>query len=224
MSKPLFRVIGDVHGMTDPYVEIAKDAECSLQLGDLGFNYDCLKDLDPERHKVLAGNHDNYAKWETSKFIHMQTGHWLGDYGVYSAPGFGDIFFARGGFSIDWQYRREGKTWWRDEEMSGTDMSKALEMYLDLKPDFVVSHECPGSIIDLAFGQKTWDGEQLRPSMTAKMLDMMWNGHKPKTWLFGHHHKTWTEEIRGTVFRCIPELGFVDFDKDKVITHVDDGK
>jgi hypothetical protein len=221
MGKPIFRVIGDVHGHYNAYVNIAKQAENSLQIGDLGFEYDCLKQLDPEHHKVLAGNHDNYDKWGTEKFIHMQTGHWLGDYGVYTVPGFGDIFFVRGGYSIDWRYRMPGRSWWKDEELTYEEMQKALELYNQVKPEYVFTHECPGEIIDAAFGQKTWDGELLKPSMTAKLLDTMWGNHAPKYWLFGHHHKTWTAELRGTIFRCLPELGFVDFDKDREIVYAE---
>lgn len=214
-NKAWLRVIGDVHGHYDEYVKIADKAEHSIQVGDLGFEYNCLKQLDPERHKVLAGNHDNYSKWNTAKFIHMQTCHWLGDFGVYTVPEFGDIFFVRGGFSIDWRYRSEGTSWWKDEELEYPLMEKALALYQELKPEYVITHECPGTLVDAAFGQKTWDGELLRPSMTAKLLDHMWSSHAPKYWIFGHHHKNWTDEVRGTIFRCVPELGFVDFDKEQ---------
>lgn len=224
MSKPLFRIIGDVHGHYDPYRLIAQDAEYSLQVGDLGFEYDILKKLDPEHHKVLAGNHDNYDKWGTEKFIHMQSGHWLGDYGVHTVPGFGDIFFVRGGFSIDWRYRTEGRSWWKDEEMDMSTLQKAIDLYIEVKPDFVVSHECPGELIDAVFGAKMWDGEWLRPSRTARALDAMWGNHSPKMWVFGHHHKAVTEEVRGTTFRCVPELGFVDFDSNREIVYAESNR
>lgn len=223
MSKPWFRVIGDVHGHYEDYVAIAQEAEHSLQLGDLGFDYDCLKKLDPEKHKVLAGNHENYDKWGTSKFIHMQTGHWLGDFGVYESP-VGPIFFARGGYSIDYRYRTEGKSWFRDEEMTYSQMEQALQLYMDTKPMFVVSHECPGELAHAVWGDFYWDGELIRPSMTSKLLERMWSNHSPKYWLFGHHHKPVTVEVRGTTFRCVPELGFVDFDKEtKEIVYAENG-
>lgn len=215
------RLIGDVHGHYDQYVTLAKAADRTIQLGDLGFDYDCLKELDPERHKVLAGNHDNYDNWGTSGFIHMRTGHWLGDFGVYEVPDFGPIFFVRGGYSIDWQYRVEGRTWWKDEELAYEKMQEALQLYIDTKPEFVISHECPGSIVDPIFGQKIWDGVLLKPSMTAKLLDQMWSNHSPKWWLFGHHHREEFVELNSTKFRCIPELGFVDFDENKEIVYAE---
>jgi hypothetical protein len=215
-----FRIIGDVHGKYERYIEIAKAAKYSLQLGDLGFDYSCLDELDPDCHKVLAGNHDNYDKWGTSKFIHMQSRHWLGDFGVFDMPGFGNIFFVRGGFSIDWKYRKEGRTWFKDEELTYAKGQEALELYKQIKPDYMFSHECPGSLIDKAFGQKIWDGELLRPSMTANLLDSMWEAHKPKHWMFGHHHKAWNKKIKRTMFRCLPELGFVDFALDGEDKHI----
>lgn len=211
MTKPLFRIIGDVHGKYDPYRKIAQEAEYSLQVGDLGFEYSVLRQLDPERHKVLAGNYDNYDKWG-GKFIHMTSGHWLGDYGVHMVPGFGSIFFVRGGFSIDRRYRIAGKNWWSDEEMGVPTLQKAIDLYTEVKPDFVVSHECPGELTDAVFGAKMWDGEWIRPSRTALALNAMWRSHSPKVWVFGHHHKAVTEEVRGTTFHCIPELGYIDFD------------
>ena len=55
-----FRVISDVHGKFDKYISIAKQAEYTIQIGDMGFTYDALNKLDHEKHRVLAGNHDNY--------------------------------------------------------------------------------------------------------------------------------------------------------------------
>ena len=40
MTKPYLRIIGDVHGHYDRYVKLAKKARHSIQLGDLGFDYD----------------------------------------------------------------------------------------------------------------------------------------------------------------------------------------
>jgi hypothetical protein len=218
MNKPWFRVIGDVHGHYDDYVAIAKEAEYTLQLGDLGFEYDCLKKLDPDRHKVLAGNHENYDKWGTTKFIHMQTGHWLGDFGVHTVPEFGEIFFVRGGFSIDFMYRKEGRDWFRnDEELSMSQMYEALQLYIDTKPEFMFSHECPGELANAAWGDFYWDGVLVRPSKTAQLLEKMWSAHSPKYWFFGHHHKAITTLLRGTTFCCVPELGHVDLDKNKEI-------
>lgn len=208
--KTTLRLIGDVHGQYDRYVKLASKAEYSVQVGDLGFEYTCLKALEPARHKVLAGNHDNYSKWDTERFIFMQTGHFLGDFGTHEIPGFPPFFFLRGGYSIDHMYRTPEVNWWSDEQLSQRRLIEAMRFYQEKKPHWVITHECPGSLIDAAFGQKTWDGERLFPSMTAACLDRMLCIHRPKYWFFGHHHKAWKMEIEGTTFCCLPELGIVD--------------
>jgi hypothetical protein len=55
------RLFGDVHGYIRSYAEIAKQVPCSIQVGDMGFDYKKLSDLDPARHVFVGGNHDNYT-------------------------------------------------------------------------------------------------------------------------------------------------------------------
>lgn len=110
------RIIGDVHGNMDAYIEIASQSQYSIQLGDMGFSYEKLHELDPAFHKVLGGNHDNY-QIENGKFV-KQTPHFLGDYGVYEIPKLPKFFFVRGGYSIDRTRRREFTDWWVDEQLT----------------------------------------------------------------------------------------------------------
>jgi hypothetical protein len=215
MGKSYLRLISDVHGYYEAYVKLAEQAEYSIQLGDLGFDYDCLEKFDTEHHKVLAGNHDNYARWGTTRYIYMNTAHWLGDYGVYNVPGIaGDFFFVRGGYSIDWRYRIPERSWFEDEELSPAKLLAAIELYEKTKPRFVISHECPEQIIQPCFGPFIWDGELIKPSRTAIALGQMFTLHKPEQWIFGHYHKDLDVEILGTRFRCRVPLGYIDIDKE----------
>lgn len=212
MTKPFLRLIGDVHGKMEEYIPLAEQAENSIQLGDLGFSYHALvKFLDPIKHRVLGGNHDNYEVLDGR--FHEQPPHFLGDYGVHSVPGFGDFFFMRGGNSIDKALRTEGYDWWPGEELSYVDAAKALEEYTKVRPKIMLSHECPTSIIDMIAGFKTWNGEPIRPSMTANVLEQMFEEHKPLLWVFGHHHKFFDMVVEGTRFICLPELACFDFDR-----------
>lgn len=211
-NKPYLRFIGDVHGQIEDYLILASQAEYSIQVGDLGFHYDALpRFLDSSKHKVIGGNHDNYEEFE-GRFV-KQPPHFLGDFGVYTVPDFGDIFFVRGGASIDKGMRTEGLDWWPGEQMSYSQGLKALEMYNEVKPRIVVSHECPSSIIDLVSGIRTWDGVPIRPSMTANLLESMFESHQPELWIFGHHHKDFFMTLRGTAFRCVNILKCVDLDR-----------
>jgi predicted phosphodiesterase len=202
------RIIGDVHGKLEDYIQLASQAEYSIQLGDLGFDYDPIKILNPIKHRVLGGNHDNYSVMDG--VFHKQTSHFLGNYGVHNIPVVGDLFFVRGGHSIDKAQRTENYNWWTDEQISYSDGLKALDEYTKVKPDFMISHECPASVIEMVAGFKTWDGEEIRPSMTANLLEQMFDVHKPHLWIFGHHHKFFDMNVKGTRFICLPELACFD--------------
>lgn len=210
MTKPYLRLIGDVHGKMKEYIPLAEQAENTIQLGDLGFSYNALtKFLDPVKHRVLGGNHDNYEVVDDR--FHNQPPHFLGDYGVHNVPGVGDFFFVRGGNSIDKAQRTEGYDWWPGEQISYAVAMKAIEEYTKIQPELMLSHECPTSIIDMLAGFKTWDGEPILPSMTANVLEQMFEQHKPLLWVFGHHHKAFDMVIEGTRFVCLPELACFDF-------------
>lgn len=207
--KPNLRIIGDVHGNIKKYKNLAEKADFSIQLGDLGLDYSLLKhNFSPKFHKVLAGNHDNYERVD-GVFVN-QTAHFLGDYGVINVPKIGDIFFVRGGESIDAKYRMLGVDYWKDEELSHKEANDALELYKQVKPDFVISHECPESIIDYVSNLGTYDGKPIKPSFTAKLLQNMLEINRPKLWFFGHHHKRWLKVIEGTEFNCLDELECCD--------------
>jgi hypothetical protein len=206
------RVIGDVHCNLSDYTGIANKSPYSIQVGDVGFNYKWInKNLDSTRHKIIAGNHDNYLV-ENGVFI-KQTPHFLGDYGVYTVPDFGDIFFIRGGRSIDWFLRTEGRNWFKEEELTYAQGMKALELYQEVKPEIVISHECPTEIIPFVSSMDTYHGEKLHPSFTAHMLQTLFNVHQPKQWFFGHFHINKHIEVNRTNFYCLDELSYMDIER-----------
>lgn len=271
-----FRVIGDVHGHLDSYVQVAEQARCSLQVGDMGFDYKGLDGLDPELHRFIGGNHDNYTlgkadlsvddprvqkpespytivgfgehnmaeqhvgylhevnnEPEVYEFIEMPPNH-LGNFGVWKVPGVepvegglsGYIFYVRGAWSIDGKFRRSrggAWHWFPREQVSAYEGAKALEMYEAIKPDFVVTHAAPMFILNhlrLMFS----DGKPI-PTQTGRLLEAMFQIHKPKLWCFGHYHQFWKGEIDGTQFMCLnqfPDAGWtLDFNKHMEIIGLD---
>lgn len=207
-KKPLLRFIGDVHGHYEPYVQLASGAEYSICVGDVGFHYHNINALDPEKHRIVGGNHDNYDN--LSK-------HFLGDFGVHTVPGFGNLFYVRGAWSIDHEHRTPGRDWWWQEELSNAQMEAALKAYMEIKPDFVVTHDCPLSIIALMNLRPLGPDFDLGPQRTPRLLDMMWNFHKPKTWIYGHFHKEWKEHVTGTDFHCLHIMSIVDYDENRQV-------
>jgi hypothetical protein len=151
--KKFLRLIGDAHCKRVNYLKLIEKAEYSLQVGDLDiYHYHWLESagVDPERHRFIAGNHDNYD-------LIGESPHCLGDFGVWSVPGFGDIFFVRGAWSIDFQRRTPGLDWWPEEELSEGKCAEALSLYEQVKPKIVVSHACPRNIIPwISDGRVAW--------------------------------------------------------------------
>ncbi|NBT57242.1 hypothetical protein EBT16_00500 [bacterium] len=187
-------VIGDVHGQYDRYVKIARKRDFTVQIGDLGFKYGCLGNLDPDCHKIVAGNHDQYD-------IINEYPHYLGDYGNCSLGGV-DFFFYRGAYSIDRQHRTIGIDWWEQEQVGIDQFMKARELYRDTKPDIVLTHDCPESIALMLLEP----GQNICQNMTGWALQELFNIHQPKMWRFAHWHRSWRQTIEGTDFRCLNEL------------------
>jgi len=225
-KKAYFRIIGDVHQKQDKYARIALEAEYSLQVGDMGFDYSYLDAyLDPDKHKVLAGNHDNYntqkccesgcEKCEGRGYIFCdQTKHFLKDFGVLEIPRMHPIFYVRGAWSIDFLYRTPGISWWEDEELTMAQCEKAISLYKEVKPDFVVTHSTPLSVAS-CIPFKSSFGTDLHKTRTDQMLDAMYDAHQPAFWIFGHYHLDWRKDLsnngRETTFICLNELSYKDF-------------
>lgn len=197
MTDVKFRLIGDIHGDIPTYVDLARGAEYSLQVGDLGFDYTGVETLDSDRHKVIGGNHDNYTVRD-GIFV-RQPPHFLGDYGSWDVPGLGKLFYIRGGRSIDRVQRTEGLDWWPDEELTYKRLDEVISAYAEAKPDFVVSHEVPAFLIQ----EVTLWPSPIAPSMTSRALENMFDRHQPKAWVFGHFHHDWVSRVKGTYFRCL---------------------
>lgn len=224
---PHIRVIGDVHGFinrgavrygrTRNYINLIQPAAYSVQLGDFGlipFVYTeaqrpvpefILGKVDSQRHKVVLGNHENYD---------VQVPHYLGDFGRHSIPlreGSFDFFYVRGAYSIDKKDRLLGISWWPQEELDWEQGNAALQEYTAMKPRTVFTHDCPEEII--YYMGKIPVGT-FHPSRTHQYLQAMVEQHRPELWVFGHHHVNWVGEYKGTVFMCLSELSYIDFDED----------
>jgi hypothetical protein len=193
----MITLIGDVHGKYDRYHKIIRQTDRhphTLQIGDFGFKYDTLNNVDPEKHKILGGNHDNYDTLPSVP-------HYLGDYGYSSLNGV-NFFFYRGAYSIDRQYRTIGIDWWEKEQVEIESFMKARELYREVKPDLVISHDCPESISPYLLDP--WS--KIYQNTTGWALQELFNIHQPKIWRFGHYHKKWSMDVNGTNFRCLDEL------------------
>ena len=198
-------LIGDVHGKYEHYHKIVRQTErhpYTLQIGDFGFKYDTLKNVDSTRHLILPGNHDHYD----TCYNHP---HFLGDYG-YTSLNRIDFFYYRGAYSIDRQYRTIGIDWWENEQVSIDQFMKARELYRSIKPEVMITHDCPQ---DIAL-QMLEPGQRAYENITSWALQELYNIHQPKLWFFGHWHRAVKIQHGNTQFVCLNELETYTLTKD----------
>ena len=203
----MITVIGDVHGKLDNYLKIVNKSKYSIQVGDFGFesewNQLFYSDIDPDKHKVLGGNHDDY---DVCSFVH----HYLGDYGVLRLDN-QKIFFIRGALSVDKFYREtrgDKKSWWSQEELNYLQMQECKKLYCFSKPEIVISHAAPINIAQkLTVGTLERFGfdKNFVPNTDLFLQDLL-DCHRPKIWIFGHYHRSFDKVIDGTRFVCLNEL------------------
>lgn len=189
------RFIGDIHGLFYDYQDILGNS-LSIQVGDMGIGFgrdeSIFSEIDSDRHRFIRGNHDNPLDCE-------KYGHYLGNFGIWN-----DIFYISGGFSIDRNRRIEGRDWWKEEELSYMQMTECYGFWEKQKPDIVCSHECPED-----FFYELGIINSLKSS-TARFLSQLLSIHKPKLWIFGHHHQDKRFNHKGIDCIGLDELSFFD--------------
>jgi hypothetical protein len=202
-------VIGDIHGRTKTYQKWIRNnldpSQFSIQIGDMGLGFAGVGlpapgmpplDLD---HKFFRGNHDSPKKCREHR-------NYLGDYGYL--PDY-DVFYVAGAWSIDRQWRIEGISWWPDEELSREELNKAIDLYLEVKPRFVLSHEAPAKAANVLLydlqGPYFAAKGGCANSRTAQALEAMLILHAPEKWVFGHYHTDKKFYVPGfnTEFICV---------------------
>lgn len=191
-------IIGDVHGKYRRYHEIIREKDrypYTIQLGDFGFKYDTLKNVDHTKHVILGGNHDNYD-------ICYNYPHFLPDYGYMVNFNGIDFFYYRGAYSIDRQYRTVGIDWWENEQVNIDNFTKARELYRTIKPNVVITHDCPDFLASIYVGPTG----KIFENITSWALGELWRIHQPKLWIHGHWHFSKTTKYGDTNFICLDEL------------------
>jgi len=196
MSKTI-TILGDVHGKYRRLHEIIREKdryEYIIQIGDLGFDYSTLDNVDPDKFKIVSGNHDNM-----DKIIHIP--HYLGDYG-YTSVNSVNFFYYRGAYSIDRQYRTIGIDYFEDEQLSIEQFMQARELYRKIKPDIVLAHDCPDFMVSRYIGPHS----RIYENITNWALGELYNIHQPKLFIHGHYHVSKTTQYGDTKFVCLNEL------------------
>jgi hypothetical protein len=209
-------LIGDIHGLFHEYKWRIKmrGVKKSLQLGDYGLGFpDTMKSVDfgdiEGDHKFIRGNHDNPAVCRADK-------NYAGDYGIidgsYINGKYDKLFFVSGAWSIDYQYRTPGVSWWEDEQLSQSELGDVIHKYSVEKPEIVCSHDCPTIVLYHLHGAR------VIPTRTSQAMDQMFLYRMPAYWIFAHHHMSWRKQINGCWFICLNELEILDISKEVIET------
>lgn len=189
------RFIGDVHGKMNEYRKIIENCENSIQVGDFGAGFVPLPDDIPLTNRFIRGNHD-------SPYCCRLSNHWIKD-GIWDEEK--KMFFLGGAYSIDQNCRTPMISWWPDEELNYPELFGLVSEYEFRQPEIMITHDCPDTIRKHFFRIH-------ETTRTSSALQSMFEIHKPKLWIFGHHHSFRDEVILGTRFICLAELQTMDID------------
>jgi hypothetical protein len=202
-----YTFIGDCHGKIDILLPLLErrcnESDFVLQLGDMGLGFQGV--FLPNQKPLfgfIRGNHDSPDLCR----IHNN---YAGEFGKWNS-----VFVIGGAYSIDWQWRQPGVSWWFNEQLNHDQREAALEAYIEAKPRIVASHDAPSKIGEMllrdgGFRPEKWGSTQ---STTADLLRRMFDAHQPKHWFFGHYHRDWQAEVRGCKFYCLNELAIKHLD------------
>ena len=194
------RLKGDIHGDIHQIDGLKQDYlnyDLTIQIGDYGIGFGnhidfSLNEFQSDRFKVLAGNHENYE-------ILAQYPHNLGRFGNFEFGG-KNIFFVQGAWSIDYQHRTPGLSWWATEELTMKEADECLDLWEEVKDtiDIVITHDGPPNVT-----MNFLNGRMPVETLTGKVLWEMWKIKNPPRWLFGHWHLSDTRKLGDTIFQCL---------------------
>ena len=202
-------IIGDVHHKYNKLKNIIQENEYYVQVGDMGFDYRGLRNINSNTSKFFPGNHDNF-----DTLLENPPPHYLGRYGIYELNGV-EFFYIGGGYSIDEAFRRQDrihtnrKTWWHQEQLTFAEMEDCKRLFLENRPKLVLTHSPCRSIIsqittpDLI---KKFGFDDDFYCQTSLFLDHLFSLHQPLTWISGHMHKSYEIQKGNTLFKGLAEL------------------
>jgi hypothetical protein len=222
----MVRFIGDVHGKYGPYKRAIAGVSRSIQVGDMGVGFrrtSAMRYGEPAPnpphyamvsgdHRFIRGNHDNPAACRKQS-------QWIPD-GHYEDG----MMFIGGAASVDKNQRTVDYDWWPDEELSDAELNALIEVYIERKPNVMVTHDCPEQVAIILSARFPILGTAKvdLPSRTRLAFQKMWLAYSPAFWIFGHYHVSFDDILPGncetrTRFVCLAELESRDIDINRPI-------
>jgi predicted phosphodiesterase len=204
-------VCGDFHGNTNHAIQMVKEAKKAgvkkiIQCGDWGLwsHYeDGIKYLDQVNEAcrrdgvkfyVVGGNHEHWDHWDWFVANMPKTYHGFAmvrshinlaprvHYWGWEGKKF---LMVAGAVSVDKQWRVEGESWWRNEEITDEMVASIPET----KVDYFISHDCSN--------RTPWKG-RLKPDMDSlanrQRIDEILKKSQPEMHFHGHMHTRYVWE------------------------------
>lgn len=183
-------IVGDVHahfGLLNSFINKKKPAMI-IACGDFGYwpgtnhwSDGCIKTGNTKIH-WCDGNHENFIHLKKRTSDEVQSNVFYQPRGsTITLPDGRIVLFMGGAYSIDYMWRTEGVSVFRNDEcINMKDVDNALK---NDHVDIVISHTAP-DVWDMGRSDKNYD-------WSRKALTEVLNHFKPKLWYFGHwHHYT----------------------------------
>lgn len=140
----------------------------------------------------IDGNHENFDMLSESPEVefHGSTAHKISDKiyhlmrgQIYSIDG-KKIFTFGGASSHDKEFRKEGKTWWKQELPTENEINTAIKNLneADNTVDIIITHCAPSSVQRMV--NPSYD-----ENILTDFLDNLKDNISYSYWFFGHYHK-----------------------------------
>lgn len=202
-------VVGDIHGnfrwldiVARATQALAPDVTTMLQLGDWAMDPDttdeALDGTGIERIYVTLGNHEPWDQItplldsHPDAAIRVSKITWLLPRLAHMAIGGRRVLSLGGATSVDRAWRVEGSSWWRDEEITGDSVSRAIA---GGPADLMLTHESPARTPVRAvreilrtnpFGFPE-DARAASATSRARVTEV-WDAVRPELLIHGHMH------------------------------------
>ena len=205
-------VLGDIHAdwpALNTFIN-KKNPEIIMSAGDFGYwprykgpnhSISNIKNKDTKIY-WCDGNHEDFYsirdniltpnKLEVAKNIFYQP---RGS--VLTLPDGRNVMFIGGAWSIDYQNRVDGVSWFEKEELIWEKDIENIYNYKEDDIDLIISHTAPTEFVLGVWGNENYDPSR---KVLSHVLDYL----KPKQWIFGHWHlyKTDLYNYKGNTSRA----------------------
>lgn len=207
----LVLLAGDTHGDLSQIrylLKVAAEMQIDriVQVGDFGYwphmapfheRVDGLASADGVEFYWLDGNHENFDALEQAVDFDSLDPQRMGESLWYLPRGStwewaGCRFMALGGaYSIDKDYRVEGRSWWRQELLTGAQVYRAMG---GGPVDVLLTHDAPDGVVPIV--DRHYKGDEISRSNRLAVSAVMEAVH-PRLLVHGHYHHRYTAAANG---------------------------